>query len=65
MCESRSMVAGVQHARSREVFGCEPVEGMGAVYSRADRELSTQMQGDDRPFIVLTETKFSSRCIPV
>ena len=23
------------------------------------------MQGDDHPFIVLTETKFSFRCIPV
>ena len=33
-------------ARSREVFGCEPVECMGAVYSRADRKLSTRMQGE-------------------
>ena len=37
------MRAGVQHARSREVFGCEPVECMGAVYSHADSRLSTRM----------------------
>ena len=37
------MRAGVQRARSREVFGCEPVECMGAVYSRADSRLSTCM----------------------
>jgi hypothetical protein len=41
MCEGRSMRAGVQRARSREVFGCEPGECMGAVYSHADRKLST------------------------
>jgi hypothetical protein len=42
------MRVGVQRARSREVFGCEPVKGMGAsaVYSRADRELSTRRQGE-------------------
>ena len=40
------MRAGVQGARSREVFGCEPVECMGAVYSRVDRKLSTRMQGE-------------------
>ena len=39
------MRAGVQHARSREVFGCEPVECMGAVYSRAGSRLSAQMHG--------------------
>ena len=41
-------VREVQYARgrSREVFGCEPVEGMGAVYSRADRKVSTRMQGE-------------------
>ncbi len=33
MCESRSMRADVQGARSREVFGCEPGECMGDVYS--------------------------------
>ena len=43
MCERRSMRAGVQRALSREVFGCEPVECMGAVYSRADSRLSTCM----------------------
>ena len=36
MCEGRSMRASVQHARIIEVFGCEPGECMGAVYSRAD-----------------------------
>ena len=41
MCERRSMRAGVQRARSREVFGCDPGECMGAVYSRADRKPST------------------------
>ncbi len=40
------MRAGVQRARSREVFGCDPVEGMGAVYSRVDRKVSTRMQGE-------------------
>jgi len=44
VCESRSMRAGVQRARNREVFGCGPVECMGAVYLHADRELSTRMQ---------------------
>jgi hypothetical protein len=33
-------------ARSREVFGCGPVECMGAGYSHADRKLSTLMQGE-------------------
>ena len=46
------MRVGVQRTRSREVFGGGQVECMGAVY-------------DDHPFIVLTETKFSFRCIPV
>ena len=46
MCERRSVHAGVQRARSREVFGCEPVECMGAVYSRAGSRLSTRMQGE-------------------
>ena len=45
MCERRSMRPGVQRARSREVFGCEPGECMGAVYSRADSRLSTRMHG--------------------
>jgi hypothetical protein len=45
MCDGRKMRARVQRARSREVFGCEPVECMGAVYSRADSRLSTQMHG--------------------
>ena len=44
VCERRSMRAGVQRARNREVFGCGPVECMGAVYLHADRELSTRMQ---------------------
>jgi len=46
MYERRNLRVGVQSARSREVFGCEQVEGMGAVYSRADRKLSTRMQGE-------------------
>ena len=46
MYDGRSMHAGVQRARSREVFGCEPVECMGAVYSRAGSRLSTRMQGE-------------------
>ena len=46
MCERRNVRVGVQRTRSREVFGCEPVEGMDAVYSRADRKLSTLMQGE-------------------
>ena len=46
VCERRSIRAGVQHARSREVFGCEPVECMGAVYSRVDSRLSTRMHGE-------------------
>jgi len=37
------MRAGVQSARSREVFGCDPGECMGEVYSRADSRLSTRM----------------------
>ena len=41
MCEGRSMRASVQHTRIIEVFGCEPGECMGAVYSRADRKPST------------------------
>ena len=40
------MRSGVQRARSREVFWCKQVECMGAVYSRADRKLSTLMQGE-------------------
>ena len=31
----------------------------------AEDPRSTKRVGDDRPFIVLTETKFSSHCIPV
>ena len=46
MCDGRNMRAGVQRARSREVFGCDPVECMGAVYSRADSRLSTRMHGE-------------------
>ena len=46
VCKRRSMCAGVQRTRSREVFGGEPVECMGAVYSHADRKLSTLMQGE-------------------
>ena len=46
VCERRSMRAGVQRTRSREVFGCGPGECMGAVYSRADRRLCTRMQGE-------------------
>ena len=46
MYDLRSIRAGVQHARSREVFGCEPVECMGAVYSRAGSRLSTRMHGE-------------------
>jgi hypothetical protein len=44
MCESRNMRTGIQCTRNREVFRCEPVECMGAVYSRADRKLSMRMQ---------------------
>ena len=40
------MRAGVQRTRSREVFGCGPVECMGEVYSRADRKPSTRTQGE-------------------
>ena len=43
MYDGRSMHAGVQRARSREVCGCKPVVCMGAVYSRADSRLSTRM----------------------
>ncbi len=43
MCESRNMRTGIQCTRNREVFRCEPVECMGAVYSRADSRLSTRM----------------------
>ena len=39
MCERCSMRAGVQRARIREVFGCGPVECMGAVYSRTENYL--------------------------
>ena len=45
MYDRRSMRASVQHARIIEVFGYEPVECMGAVYSRADSRLSTRMHG--------------------
>jgi hypothetical protein len=41
VCERRSMCGGVHRTRIREVFGGGPVECMGAVYSRADRKLST------------------------
>ena len=54
VCERRSMRAGVQRARSREVFGCEPGECMGAVYSRADSRLSTRMHGEcmgENPYV--------------
>jgi hypothetical protein len=54
MCEWRSVRAGVQDARSREVFGCEQVECMGAVYSRADSRLSTRMHGEcmgENPYV--------------
>jgi hypothetical protein len=44
VCERRSMRSGVQRTRSREVFGGDQVECMGAVYSRADRKLSTLRQ---------------------
>jgi hypothetical protein len=37
------MRAGVQRARSREVFGCDPGECMGTVYLSADSRLSTRM----------------------
>jgi hypothetical protein len=46
MCERRNMRTGVQRMRNREVFGCEPVECMGAVYCRPDRKPSTLMQGE-------------------
>jgi hypothetical protein len=39
------MCARVQHTHSREVFGCGPVECMGAGYSHADRKLSTRVHG--------------------
>ena len=54
ICEGRNMRAGVQGARSREVFGCEPVECMGAVYSRADSRLPTRMHGEcigEKPYV--------------
>ena len=40
------MRTSVQHARIIEVFGCGPVECMGAGYSHEDRKLSTRMQGE-------------------
>ena len=46
MCETLSMRASVQHARIIEVFGCELVECMGAVYSCVDSRLSTRMHGE-------------------
>jgi len=46
MCERRNVRVGVQCEHSREVFGCEPVEGMREVYSHADRKPSTRMQGE-------------------
>ena len=46
MCERRNMRTGVQRMRNREVFGCEPVECMGAVYSCVDSRLSTRMHGE-------------------
>jgi len=46
MCETLSMRASVQHARIIEVFGCEQVECMGAVYSCVDSRLSTRMHGE-------------------
>ncbi len=54
MCDRRSIRAGVQRARSREVFGCDPGECMGAVYSRADSRLSTRMHGEcmvENPYV--------------
>ena len=45
MCEGRSMRAGVQRARSREVFGCEPVECMGAVDSRLSTRMHRECMG--------------------
>ena len=39
------MRAGVQHARSREVFGCEPVECMGAVDSRLSTRMHRECMG--------------------
>ena len=54
MYDGRSVHAGVQRARSREVFGCDPVECMGAVYSRADSRLSTRMHGEcigEKPYV--------------
>jgi len=41
MCEGLSMRVSVQHAHIIEVFGCDPGECMGAVYSHADRKPST------------------------
>ena len=40
------MRTSVQHARIIEVFGCGPVECMGAGYSHEDRKLSTRMQAE-------------------
>jgi hypothetical protein len=40
------MCAGVHRTRSREVFGGGQVECMGAVYSHADRKLSSLMHGE-------------------
>jgi hypothetical protein len=40
------MRVGVQRTRRREVFSVGPVECMGAVYSHADRKLSTLMHGE-------------------
>jgi hypothetical protein len=46
VCARDAVCAWASSVRSREVFGCDPVECMGAVYSRADRKLSTRMQGE-------------------
>jgi hypothetical protein len=35
------------------------------LWTIAERPPESEARVDDRPFIVLTETKFSSRCIPV
>ena len=40
------MRTSVQHTHIIEVFGCGPVECMGAWYLHADRRLSTRMQAE-------------------
>ena len=60
---------GADEGEVKEYLGCEVIRDRAARTGKmvhagyAERVLRTS--GIDRPFIVLTETKFSFRCIPV